>query len=74
MEDYVLVKLPRKTVDIMCVVYGKYQDYVGMEVGKKVLYIWLTKVLYGCMQSTILWYETLKECFEKICFKLNKYD
>ena len=35
MEDYVLVKLTGKEVDIMCKVSEEYREYVGLENGKK---------------------------------------
>ena len=55
MEDYVLVKLVGKEVDIMCKVSEEYEEFVGVETGKRVLYLRLKKALYGCMQSAILW-------------------
>ena len=46
-EDYALAKLTGKIIGIMRGVDEKYRSYVGMEVGKKVLYLQLHKVLYG---------------------------
>ena len=54
MKDYVLVKLIGKSVDIMCEVSAEYEKCVGIENGKRVLYLRLKKALYGCMQSAIL--------------------
>ena len=34
----------------------------------------LTKVLYGCMKSAMLWYDTFKNCLENMGLKLNPYD
>ena len=74
MDDYVLVKLTGTTVDIMCKVSDEYEKFVGIENGKRVLYLRLKKALYGCMQSAILWYDTFKGCLEDLGFKINKHD
>ena len=74
MNDYVIVKIIGKEVDVMCRVSGKYKKYMGLENGKRVLYPWLKKALYGCMQSAILWYNTFKNCLETISFKMNCYN
>ena len=64
MDDYVLVKLTGEPVETMCKISEKYEEYVTMEGGKRVLYLQLKKALYGCMQSAILWYDTFKGCLE----------
>ena len=46
MEDFVLLKLVREAVDIMCQVNPKYENCVVIENGKKVLYLQLLKALY----------------------------
>ncbi len=58
----------------MCGISKDYIKYVTHEKGRKVLYLRLKKALYGCMQSAILWYDTVKGCLEEMGFKLNKYD
>ena len=74
MEDYVLVKLVGKEVDIRCKVSEEYEEFVGLEKGKRLLYLRLKKALYGCMQSAILWYDTFKGALQEMGFKINKYD
>jgi hypothetical protein len=74
MEDFVLVKIASETAEIICDVNENYKQYITYEDGKKVLYMRLIKALYGCMQSTMLWYETFKGCLEGLGFKLNPYD
>ena len=74
MNDYVIVKIIGKEVDVMCRVSDKYNKYMGLENGKRVLYLWLKKALYGCMQSAILWYNTFKKNLEKTGFKMNRYN
>ena len=44
------------------------------EKNKNTLYLQLTRALYGCMQSALLWYNTFKSCLENMGFKINPYD
>ena len=74
MNDYVLIRLTGEPVATMCGISKEYNKYVTHKGGRKVLYLKLKKVLYGCIQSAILWYDTFKGCLEEIRFKLNKYD
>ena len=73
MPDFVLVRLTKESVGIMCKASTKYKEYVTIEKGKKVLYVKLKKALYWCIKSALLWYETLKTFLETSGFKLNKY-
>jgi len=70
----VLVKLSGEVVNILCDVNNRYIPFIVMENYKKVLYMILTKSLYGCIQSAMLWYDTFKNCLENTGFKLNPYD
>jgi hypothetical protein len=54
MEDFVFLKLVGEAVDIMCQVNPKYENFVVIENGKKVLYLQLLKALYGCVQYALL--------------------
>ena len=74
MEDYTVVVLKGKSVDLMFQMKPSYEKFITMENGKKVLYIQLIKVLYGCMHSALLWYYMFKGKLEKMGFKLNPYD
>ena len=49
MSDYVVVKITGKEVNIMCKVSEEYETIVGIENGKRVIYLLLKKALYGCM-------------------------
>ena len=49
MKDYVLVKLSGGVADSMCKVNSRYNPFVAMGSGKKVLYMRLMKASYGCM-------------------------
>ena len=58
-EDFVIVKISGDTVDIMCQVNQTFSKYVTIK-RKKNLYLQLTKALYRCIQSALLWYKTFK--------------
>ena len=73
-DDNVLIKIMGESADIMCKVEPSYMKFVTNERGKKTLYLKLTKALYGCIQSALLWYRTFKGCLEGLGFKLNPYD
>jgi len=52
----------------------KYENFVVIENGKKVLYLQLLKALYRCVQSALLWYDLFTNTLVQIGFKLNPYD
>jgi hypothetical protein len=64
-EKQLLMTLRGEFVDIMCQVNPDYEKYVTYEGKSKVLYLRLLQALYGCIKSTLLWYElfltTLKD-------------
>jgi len=58
----------------MCQVNPKYEKFVVIKNGKKVLYLQLLKALYGCVQSALLWYNLFTNTLVQMGFKLNPYD
>jgi hypothetical protein len=74
MEDFVLSKLVGEAVDNICQVNPKYENFVVIENGKKVLYLQLLKALYGCVQSALLWYDLFTNTLVQMGFKLNPYN
>jgi hypothetical protein len=74
MEDFVLLKLVGKAVDIMCQVNPKYEKFVVIENGKKVLYLQLLQALYSCVQTALLWYNLFTNTLVQLGFKLNPYN
>ena len=74
MDDFVLVKLTGDAVDIMCKANNKYESFVAVENGTKVLYLRLLKALYGCVKSALLWYELFTSTLQEMGFELNPYD
>ena len=69
-----LVKVTGESAEIMCQVNKKYRGNFTYEKSKPVLYMRLAKALYGCIQSALLWYDTLVTCLQGMNFKLNEYD
>lgn len=67
-KDFVLVRIVGESVDILCRVNPEYNKYVCYEKGNKVLYMRLNKALYGCMQSSLLRYETFTKHLKTLGF------
>ena len=74
LEKQVLLKLRGIFVDIMCNINEEYKKYVRVEKGQKVLYLKTLRAIYGCIESSLLWYALYKETLEAEGYKLNPYD
>lgn len=74
MADFTPPKLTGTNVNIMCRVNPKYILCVIFENGVKVLHLQLLKVLYGCVQLALLWYNLHTNVLEGLGFVLNPYD
>ena len=57
LKDFTLICFERETVDIIRSINPEYEKLVIVENGKRVLYLRLNKALYGCVVSSLLWYE-----------------
>ena len=74
MGNFTILKLTGEMVDIFCQMNKKYEQYVTIEGGKKVLYLKLLKALYRCIRSAMLWYNLFTGVLVKDGFELNPYD
>ena len=74
MDDFVVIKPQGPIVDILCEMKPEYKKFKVLENGKKTLYMQLMKGLYGCIKSTLLWYEIFTGELRKMGFELNPYD
>lgn len=74
MKDYVIIKFVGKSVDILLAIKPTYNKFVSMEKGVKVLYAWLKKALYRCVQSALLWYTLFHDTLKQIGFVINHYN
>jgi hypothetical protein len=52
----------------------KYKKHVTKENGKDVIYVILTKALYGTLQAALLFWQNLSSQLEKWGFVINPYD
>ena len=50
------MKYTGQAVDILCRMNPKYNKFVVIENGIKVLYVRMVMAIYGCIQSGLLWY------------------
>lgn len=74
----VILKLTGPFVNIMCDVNPEFTKHIVNEVSKrgksqKCLYIRVLLVLYGCLESALLWYNLYSQTLKKMGFKINPY-
>jgi hypothetical protein len=58
----------------MCEVNPELSQNVTYENGKKILYMWILKALYGCVESALLWYQLYWQTLKNMGFELNPHD
>ena len=56
-DKLTLLNIEGRFGEIMCEVNPEHNKKVRVENGVKVLYLRLLKDLYGCMESTLMWYD-----------------
>ena len=61
-------------VDILCEMDPVYQDFVIHHGNSKVLYVHITKAIYGLLVSAMLFYRKLATDLQGYGFELNPYD
>ena len=74
MNDYTLLKLTGESVDIMCKMNPKYEEYFITESGRMVLYVQVLKALYGCVVCPLLWIDYFWGNLKEMGFKINTHD
>ena len=55
-DKQVVMVLRDKFVDMMVKANQKYQDYIKIVKGRKVLYLQVLHAINGCIKSVMLWY------------------
>ena len=71
----IIMKIKGVLVDILYAMDPmEYGNYIVYEFGEKVLYLVLTKVLYGMLVASLLWYKKLKKDLKGIGFTFSEYD
>mmetsp|Transcript_26079 Transcript_26079/g.37077 ORF Transcript_26079/g.37077 Transcript_26079/m.37077 type:complete len:204 (-) Transcript_26079:2068-2679(-) len=74
MNDLVVMKLRGEFVDMLWEVNPECSNFIVSSGQQQILYLRLDKALYGCVQSSLLWYKLFVETLEWMGFKLNPYD
>ena len=69
-----IMKIRGPLVDILCEMDPKYKEYVTFEGNSKVLYVHVTKAIYGLLVSAMLFYKKLMADLRGIGFEVNPYD
>lgn len=70
-----IMKIKGVLVDILYAMDPmEYGEYIVYEKSEKVLYLVLTKVLYGMLVASLLWYKKFKKDLMSIGFTFSKYD
>ena len=69
-----IMKVRGVLVDILCEIDPVYKDYVVHEGRHKVLYLHITKAIYGMLVSSMLFYKKLEKDLKEYGFELNPYD
>ena len=73
-RERTLMKLEGDFADIMCDINPDHKPNVVYEKGKKVLYLEILQAIYGCLESSLRWYELYSETLENEGFTINPYD
>jgi hypothetical protein len=69
-----IMKIRGQLVDILCEIDPIYKEYVVYENGQKVLYVHITKAIYGLLVSAMLFYKKLMKDLQGYGFEINPYD
>ena len=69
-----IMKIRGVLVDILCEMDPTYKEFLIMEGKHKVLYVHVTKAIYGLLKSAMLFYKKLVADLIKYGFKINPYD
>ena len=74
-DKRIIMKIKGVLVDILYALDPvEYEQYIVFENNEKVLYLVLTKVLYGMLVAALLWYRKFRKDLESIGFRFSEYD
>lgn len=74
MDDLVYMRLDGVMVDLLIEIDDKYEQFVTIEKGKRVIYVQLIKALYGTLKAAMLFWKKLTGVLESWGFTVNEYD
>ena len=69
-----IMKIRARCVDILCGIDPRYEQFVTIEGKSRVLYVHITKAIYGMLISSLLWYRKFRKDIEAQGFVMNPYD
>ena len=61
-------------MDIICEVNPDYKPYVQYDNRNKIIYVNILREIYGCIESTMLWYNLYVNTLKYLGFSINIYD
>jgi hypothetical protein len=72
--DRTIMKMRGALVVILCNLIPEYQMFVVWENGQPVLYMHVTKAIYGLIESSLLFYKKWTQDLKAFGFEINPYD
>ena len=70
----ILLRIRDEFLGIMCEVNPDYRAYVQYDNANKVLFLKVLRAIYGCIESTLLWYNFYLKTFKYLRFSINTYN
>ena len=70
---FTLLLLKGNFFDIVCDINPDYKQHVRFKYGRNKLYLRILKVIYGMIESALLWYEIYVSLRKDMGFQLNTY-
>jgi hypothetical protein len=75
-DETQVMKIRGELAILFCEIDPTYKDYITYE-GKNnqpVIYVVVTKAIYGMIESALLWYKKFRKDLESQGFEVNPYD
>ena len=69
-----IMKIRGVLVDILCEMIPEYKEYIVQEGSQNVLYMHITRAIYGLLESAMLFYRKFTTDLQEFGFELNPYD
>ena len=74
-NERVMMKITGVLVDMLVQLNPNlYSKHVVLHNGKKTVYVWVLRALYGMLTSSLLWYKKFRKDLESYGFDFNPYD
>ena len=73
-NERTIMRLEGEFVDIMCDVNPEYKPNITYVKGKMTLYLEIIQAIYGCLESSLRWYELYSKTLKEEGFTIIPYD